>query len=60
MLIELDHQSLGRFAAHFVDFMAAMDAIYAAFNLEELESILRFVEAATAAQTVAAAKLAEP
>jgi DNA-binding MarR family transcriptional regulator len=58
VLIELDHQNLGVFAEHFVDFMGAMNAVYASFTLEELETVLRFVEAATAAQTAAAEKLA--
>lgn len=58
VLIELERSSLGRFAEHFVSFMGAMDAIYATFTVEELETILRFVEAATAAQTAAATELA--
>jgi DNA-binding MarR family transcriptional regulator len=59
VLVEHDPSGAMRFAPHFGPFLAAMEKLYQRFTAEELETILRFVEEATAIQTEAARALAE-
>jgi DNA-binding MarR family transcriptional regulator len=59
VLVELDHARLAAFAPLFDDLVREMNELSAEFSVEQLETILRFLEEAARRQQAATARLTD-